>query len=79
MSFTKRDYEAVARIIQTQRTRADMMRTMDGNARDNAHNAAGAAYASEEIQRNLSRHFAATNPAFDAERFARACEPGGGK
>lgn len=32
-----------------------------------------------DIQRNLSELFASDNPRFDAERFAKACEPGSGK
>lgn len=63
MSFTKRDYEVVARIIAETRTRYW------------STNGAGAAC---DIQRAMSEHFADTNPNFDAARFARACEPKGG-
>lgn len=75
MSFTRKHYEEVARIIQTQRMRSDMMRTMDGNARDNAHSATGIAYAAKAIQVELRNLFAADNPRFDAARFDAACQP----
>lgn len=63
MSFTKRDYESIANIISVVRER---YLATHGNA------------AAREIQGCLSAYFAENNPRFDAERFARACEPGGG-
>lgn len=69
MSFTKRDYEAIARIIsQTQRHVCS-----DPDTRMGWHAGVSA------VRVRLQEHFAADNPRFDAERFAKACEPGGGK
>lgn len=73
MPCTKRDFEAVARIIAHRRSEHF------ANVGDNAVYQSGYHDAARHIGRELSRHFAATNPRFDAERFAKACEPGGGK
>lgn len=75
MSFTKRDYEAIASIIA------------HGNAYASAYPRGpmaneyirGYRHALNHARDTLSAHFAADNPRFDAERFARACEPGSGK
>lgn len=64
MSFTRKHYEETARIIREARTRYW------------STHGAGAAH---DIQDELSTMFASDNPRFDAERFAKACEPGRAK
>ena len=64
MSFTKRDYEAIARIIADTRSR---------------YFATHGATAARDIADNLGAYFATCNERFDQPRFLKACEPGGGK
>ena len=75
MSFTKRDYEAVASIIHDARN----IRALVTKHEAEEHYTDGYRAAALHIGLRLSRHFAASNPSFDAERFAKACEPKGGK
>lgn len=63
MSYTKRDYEAVAQILRSHKQTAP-------------HPDVFVVPTISSIQACLSRIFAADNPRFDAERFAKACEPG---
>lgn len=63
MSFSKRHYEEVARIIREER------------AAWPHHDAQRMA---QRFQHSLRQMFAADNPRFDATRFDMACEPKGG-
>ena len=74
MSFTKRDYEAVARIVREVRggRYSDALPGPESFA-------CGVRYGAEATSKKLSEHFARYNPRFNPERFAKACEPGGGK
>lgn len=69
MTFTRKHYEETARIIR-ERARHN---AIDPVWREGWH----AAVSSMRVQ--LSAMFAADNPRFDAERFAKACEPGSAK
>jgi hypothetical protein len=68
MSFTRKHYEECARIIREAHAKYP-----DGAGDDGAH------VAIYGIRCYLSRMFASDNPRFDAERFAKACEPGSAK
>lgn len=74
MSFTRKHYETAARIIRTQREH-NAHYAGDGNSQFNQ----GAQWAAKVIGDRLSTMFASDNPRFDAERFAKACEPEVGK
>lgn len=69
MSFTKRDYEAIAGIIAAAQSHV----CSDPDVRLGWHAGVSA------VRVRLQEHFARVNPRFDSERFARACEPGGRK
>lgn len=74
MSFTKKHYEETARIINDARNiRALVTKHEAEEEYVNGYRAAAL-----HISLRLSRMFSADNPRFDAERFARACEPNGG-
>jgi hypothetical protein len=63
MSFTRKHYEECARIIK--------------HAREDVEH--DPRLIVECMQADFSRMFASDNPRFDAERFAKACEPGSAK
>lgn len=75
MSFSRKQYETVARIIREGRTYVNAYPMQDGT-QDYAR---GYRQALTRVTSELSAMFAADNPRFDAERFARACEPDGAK
>jgi hypothetical protein len=74
MAFTKRHYEEVARIIRTQRERAQWLRA----EYQSEESAKAIDSAARMISEDLRRMFAADNPRFDGTRFDMACEPKGG-
>lgn len=67
MSFTRKHYEECARIIREQFA---YLTAIEANPEAKATVA--------RVAIGLRSMFAADNPRFDAERFARACEPKGG-
>lgn len=69
MSFTRKHYEETARIIREHRTDVANVDAVGGLPD----------LMLSRVARDLSAMFAADNPRFDAERFAKACEPGSGK
>jgi hypothetical protein len=69
MSFTRKHYTEVARIIREQFEYLGTSGTDTAEARS----------AVARVAIGLRSMFASDNPRFDAERFAKACEPGGGK
>ena len=70
MSFTRRHYEEVARIIRTNRDRSIVIKDrLDAEYHRGIDTAVG------NMQMALRQMFAADNPRFDAVRFDMACEP----
>lgn len=76
MSFTRKHYVEVARIIHDLRVDANNALWSRGH---NDGFQAGARAATNRMQSDLARMFAADNPRFDRERFNVACEPGSDK
>lgn len=76
MSFTRRHYEETARIIAHSREYAGAYPS--GSYQQNEYKR-GYHQALTRVSSELRSMFAADNPRFDAERFAKACEPGSGK
>lgn len=76
MSFTKSNYEDAARIIAQGRAYTIAYPHGQGDADQYIR---GYRQALSRVQDGMLTMFAADNPRFDAERFAKACEPGSGK
>lgn len=76
MSFTKRDYEAIARIIaerhQVQKDTVAQWPDLHNTCRNRRMEL-------DMVRDAIAEHFTRDNPRFDPERFAKACEPGSGK
>lgn len=87
MSFTKKHYEETARIVRETFAASDAIRAghctpavlRDASGVARSFHAIGVAHGARNIADSLSRMLASDNPRFDAERFAKACEPGSGK
>jgi len=74
MSFTKRHYEEVARIIRTGRVYL-VNYPKNPETPEKAQYLRGYGQALTRVQNDIGRMFAADNPRFDAVRFDMACEP----
>ncbi len=87
MSFSRRHYEEVARIIRTVAEESATVRAgsttptvlRDASSTSRSFYAIGSDHARAAIHSRLVAMFAADNPRFDATRFDMACEPRSGK